>query len=51
MPVEKPQSSARKPYSPPKLIVYGTMRDITKANTKSGVTDGSGHPQFKFSAA
>ena len=41
--------TCKKPYRPPRLIVYGDLREITKASSKSGnVMDMvSGNPMFK----
>jgi hypothetical protein len=41
--------SDKKPYRPPRLTVYGDLREITKASAQSGnVRDMvSGNPMFK----
>ena len=33
-------SPAKKPYAPPALVTWGTLRDITMAVGSSGNTDG-----------
>jgi hypothetical protein len=32
--------SAKKPYQPPKFVVYGSLTEMTKANTMVGNKDG-----------
>jgi len=44
--MQKPVEGAKKPYSPPRLIVYGTIRELTQANTAGGATDA--HPINRF---
>ena len=47
MTVRAPQSKeddhARKPYEPPRLEVYGDIRDIAKAIGHAGTLDGGAH--------
>jgi hypothetical protein len=44
---EKP--SQKKPYEPPELKVYGTVRDLTKAVGFRGGSDGSAFPTNRTS--
>jgi len=37
--MQKPVEGAKKPYSPPRLIVYGTVRELTQANQAGGAHD------------
>ena len=37
----------KKPYEPPRLIVYGDIRDIAKAVGKIGMSDGATHGSNK----
>lgn len=39
--VKPVQTGSKKPYSSPKLTVYGTVRDLTQANTNRGNRDSS----------
>jgi hypothetical protein len=36
----RPVNAAKKPYSTPKLVVYGTLHDITGAVGNKGAKDG-----------
>jgi hypothetical protein len=46
-----PQRKAeKKNYAPPKFLVYGDIRDVTKAVGNMGATDGGGPPNQKTSA-
>jgi hypothetical protein len=38
----RPTGSAKKPYSRPRLEVYGNLREITQAIGKTGKADGGG---------
>ena len=38
-----PQKPAKKPYSTPKLVIYGNLSDITRAVGKTGALDGGGN--------
>jgi hypothetical protein len=40
-PYDKP---AKKPYEPPKLLVYGDLREMTKAHGRTGKPDGGSNP-------
>jgi len=43
--VDKPvNSEPKKPYSPPELVVYGTVRDLTEKVVKGPVSDGGRFP-------
>lgn len=47
--MQKPaREGVRKPYSPPRLIVYGTVRDLTQAVLRGPTTD-SGRSPFNHS--
>jgi hypothetical protein len=39
------EKSTKKPYQPPKLLVYGDLTEMTKALGKLGKADGGGNPQ------
>ncbi len=42
---DQPKSRGRKkPYSRPKLIAYGDIRELTRAETYSGAPDGTYPP-------
>jgi len=41
---------ARKPYSKPRLEVYGDLAQITKGLTGTKTNDGSGHPNRHFTS-
>ena len=41
-------SGAKKPYSKPKLEIYGDIASITQTIAGSGKSDGSKHPNQKF---
>jgi len=46
-----PQRKAeKKNYAPPKFLVYGDIRDVTKAVGNMSATDGGGPPNQKTSA-
>jgi hypothetical protein len=38
----QPVSSAKKPYTSPKLVEYGTVSKLTQTGTGSGTDGGSG---------
>jgi hypothetical protein len=38
-----PKKTAKKPYSPPRLVVCGKLSDITGSVGKTGALDGSGN--------
>jgi len=38
----------KKPYTPPRLTVYGTVRDLTKAVGGGGQDDGGAFPPEKY---
>jgi hypothetical protein len=38
----------KKPYTPPVLTVYGTVRDLTKTVGATGGPDGGAFPTGKF---
>jgi hypothetical protein len=38
----KPTESTKKPYSRPRLEVYGNLREITQTAGKTGKSDGGG---------
>jgi len=40
--VKPVKPEAKKPYSPPQLIVYGTVRELTQMVGSSGMLDGGG---------
>ena len=40
----------KKNYAPPKFLVYGDIRDVTKAVGNMGATDGGSPPNQKTSA-
>lgn len=44
MPASRPEPNGRKKtYKPPELVVYGDIREITRAlNTRKGTSDGKG---------
>jgi hypothetical protein len=47
---EAEQPSQKKPYEPPELKVYGTVRDVTKAVGLRGQPDnGMNYPQIRTS--
>lgn len=35
---------AKKPYQPPKLLVYGNLAEMTKSKGNKGKFDGGGRP-------
>jgi len=41
---------ARKPYTKPRLEVYGDLAQITKGVTGSKTNDGLGHPNRHFTS-
>ena len=41
---------ARKPYTKPRLQVYGDLAHITKGITGTKTNDGSGHPNKHFTS-
>lgn len=49
--MQKPVEDAKKPYSPPHLIVYGTVRELTQANTAGGQNDSAPVKAFKHRTA
>lgn len=44
---ETETKTAKRPYSRPKLTVYGKLREITEAVGKSGSIDGGAAPHTK----
>jgi len=40
----QPELSAKKPYQPPKLLVYGNLTDMTLAKGNMGHLDGAKSP-------
>jgi hypothetical protein len=38
----KPADSKKKPYSRPRLEIYGNIREITQTTGKTGKSDGGG---------
>lgn len=49
--MQKPVEGAKKPYSPPRLMVYGTVRELTQANTAGGKNDSAPVTSFKHRTA
>jgi hypothetical protein len=46
-PLESPDYGAKKPYSTPRLEVYGDLRKITNTVGNKGSPDGGMPPTFK----
>ena len=44
-PVTPDTKEPKKPYSPPLLLVYGTVRDLTQAQGRNGSRDRGGTGQ------
>jgi hypothetical protein len=42
---------ARKPYQPPKLLVYGDLAELTKARGNKGKVDGGARPLHRRTGA
>jgi len=40
------KSAPKKPYSKPKLTVYGTLRELTKSQGRLGRGDGGRNPRL-----
>jgi len=47
-PSEKP---AKKPYQPPKLLVYGDLTQMTKSHAQGGRVDGATHGLYRRTGA
>jgi hypothetical protein len=39
--------TTKKPYQPPKLLVYGDLAEMTKAVGTKGKLDGGGRPRMR----
>jgi hypothetical protein len=44
------QAPTRRPYTKPRLQVYGDLAEITKSLTGSKTNDGAGHPNMHFTS-
>jgi hypothetical protein len=41
------ERKTKKPYRPPRLVVHGTLRDLTRAMKGGASADGGGSPKTK----
>jgi hypothetical protein len=48
---KQPVEGAKKPYSPPHLIIYGTVHELTQANQAGSKNDSASTKAFKHRTA
>jgi hypothetical protein len=46
---KKVKSEVKKPYTPPELVVYGTVRELTQKVGFTRATDGGKFPRYRTS--